>query len=127
MKSEFYADLIGKPFAWGGRGPDVFDCYGIVRFVLQRTGVHIPDYLSTDSGNVNGLTIMSEIWKFTTSEREAGAIVTFKMDRAIVTHIGLMLDFDRFIHITEQTSVVIEKLSSPLWKRRAAGFYQWPY
>jgi cell wall-associated NlpC family hydrolase len=36
-------DLIGKAFADGGRGPEAFDCYGVLREVYRRHGVEIPD------------------------------------------------------------------------------------
>jgi hypothetical protein len=41
-------DLIGKPWRLGGRGPDAFDCWGVVREVLQRMlpGLPLPDWAS---------------------------------------------------------------------------------
>ncbi|OEG13919.1 hypothetical protein BCR21_02700 [Enterococcus ureasiticus] len=36
---------LGKPYAWGGKGPNVFDCSGLTRYVfLQVTGKNIGDY-----------------------------------------------------------------------------------
>ena len=36
---------LGKPYAWGGKGPHVFDCSGLTRYVfLQVTGENIGDY-----------------------------------------------------------------------------------
>lgn len=29
-------DLVGKPWAFGAQGPDVFDCWGFVRFVQKH-------------------------------------------------------------------------------------------
>ena len=37
-------DLLGLPFADGGRGPDSYDCWGIVREVYRRYGVTLRDY-----------------------------------------------------------------------------------
>lgn len=37
-----YRDLLGKPFAWGARGPDSFDCLGVVYEVLSRAGIAVP-------------------------------------------------------------------------------------
>lgn len=36
---------IGKPFAWNARGPDAYDCWGLVRAVLGQYGIVVPDYL----------------------------------------------------------------------------------
>src|SRR6187399_3217256 len=39
-------DLIGKPWRLGARGPDAYDCWGLVREVLQRMrpGEALPDW-----------------------------------------------------------------------------------
>jgi cell wall-associated NlpC family hydrolase len=52
-----YVDLIGTPFRRGARGPDEFDCYGLVKFLIERaTGREVPDYQSpTDSGATHAL------------------------------------------------------------------------
>ena len=41
-------DLIGRPWRLGGRGPDAYDCWGLVREVLQRMrpGLPLPDWAS---------------------------------------------------------------------------------
>ena len=41
-------DLIGKPYRLGGRGPDAYDCWGLVREVLRRMlpGQALPDWAS---------------------------------------------------------------------------------
>ena len=33
------SDLIGKPFKWGARGPDAYDCAGLTEEVLSRYGI----------------------------------------------------------------------------------------
>lgn len=38
-------DLIGKPFEKGGRGPNGFDCWGLVYWrYLTHYGIKLPDY-----------------------------------------------------------------------------------
>jgi len=38
------AGLVGKPYRSGARGPDAFDCWGIVQFGWQqRLGLNVPD------------------------------------------------------------------------------------
>jgi hypothetical protein len=43
MRSEF-DHLIGKPFERYGRGPDVYDCWGIVIESGRMMGLKTPDY-----------------------------------------------------------------------------------
>jgi peptidoglycan DL-endopeptidase CwlO len=38
-----YAEAqIGKPYQWGGTGPDAFDCSGLVMMAYRQAGVEIP-------------------------------------------------------------------------------------
>jgi cell wall-associated NlpC family hydrolase len=33
---------VGKPYRYGGRGPDSFDCSGLVAYVYGRAGIKLP-------------------------------------------------------------------------------------
>jgi peptidoglycan DL-endopeptidase CwlO len=35
-------DQLGKPYQWGGTGPDSFDCSGLVMMAYRAAGVYIP-------------------------------------------------------------------------------------
>lgn len=42
----YITGVIGRPYRIGARGPDAFDCYGLVRFVLgELQGLGLPDDL----------------------------------------------------------------------------------
>lgn len=121
-----YADLIGKAFTPGARGPLSFDCYGLVREVLRRNGISAPDYPSNGDANLNAATILAamESWEEVSSP-EANCVVLFRMDRRQGTHVGVMVDGQRFLHALKETGVCVERINSPLWHRRVIGFYKW--
>ena len=38
----FAQQQIGKPYLWGGTGPDAFDCSGLVMMAYRAAGIYIP-------------------------------------------------------------------------------------
>lgn len=39
---------MGIPYVWGGKGPDVFDCSGLVAWCYGRIGIGIPSYTESE-------------------------------------------------------------------------------
>lgn len=54
---EWALDQLGKPYLWGGTGPDAFDCSGLVMRAWEAAGVSIPRVTSDqfDHGTRVGL------------------------------------------------------------------------
>jgi cell wall-associated NlpC family hydrolase len=121
------AKYIGKQFAWGGRGPDFFDCYGLVQAIHRDLGIELPDYASTDDKSlIHGLINDAQERFQPLAQAISGAIVTFSVHPRYVSHLGMVLDdVNRFIHIAENIHVTVERLSSPLFRGRIKGFYRW--
>jgi cell wall-associated NlpC family hydrolase len=118
-----YVDLLGSRFAYGGRGPDVFDCYGLVMELHKRCGQTIPDVLSPDEQSRIATVVDKECQIWTPCQIGPGAVVTFRIGR-YVSHVGLMLSKSKFIHIWEGSNlgVAVENISA--WERRIAGVYR---
>jgi cell wall-associated NlpC family hydrolase len=121
--------LVGKPFAWHGRGPEAYDCWGLVRQCLLVAGVKdVPDYRSATEGCINAVVMLDAMahgWH-KAARPEPGLVALFRMDLAVGSHVGYLLTADRFLHTTEETGgAVLERLSSPLWSRRVLGYYRW--
>lgn len=38
----FLKAQVGKPYVWGGTGPNAYDCSGLVQTAMARIGVHLP-------------------------------------------------------------------------------------
>jgi cell wall-associated NlpC family hydrolase len=121
-----YQDLIGKPFRFGGRGPDEYDCWGLVRECLRRQGLNPPDYPSAELGTVNAATLAQAAPAWTAVQTPAfGCVVAFRMNCGMASHVGIVVGRHQFLHVLEHTHTCVERLSSPLWRNRITGFYLW--
>ncbi|MCE5334216.1 MAG: C40 family peptidase [Desulfobacteraceae bacterium] len=117
--------LIGCPFEEFGRGPDSFDCLGVVRHVGSLFNVDIPDYESV----------------FPQSERERkalaralgdadrvetpqpGDVIYFRQEEGGI-HMGIVVDSEYFVHATRKFGVCKTRLSHPMWSQLIQGFYR---
>lgn len=119
-----YTDLIGIPFELSGRGPETYDCYGLVMEMNRRAGVEVPDVTSISDGkSVEALMNKhkSKYWKKTEIVPNATLIFNIKGYGA---HVGYVISPSRFIHTWEATGgVLTERLS--LWEKRILGAYQY--
>ena len=122
-----YIDLLGKGFKYNGRGPDEYDCYGLVKEIYHRIGVELPEYASTDNCSLINQMIEQGKELFTKIEKpEPFCIVLFQIIPGYVSHIGVVLgDCIKFIHISQGISVAVERLDNKLWERRNRGYYKW--
>ena len=82
---EYAEQQIGKPYLWGGTGPDAFDCSGLVMMAYRAAGINIPR-------------TSEEQWAFgprvPESEVEPGDLVFFAGADGTVTdpgHVGLVI------------------------------------
>ena len=133
VQGSVYADLIGKPFAWGGRTPSGYDCFGLVLEMFKRTGRNPPDWRSpSDIAAAAGAgVVMGELsqHQWMRCDRAAETMILFNMPinlngRRVLaaTHCGFMLSNSEFIHSWEDTGgVTVERTAD--WERRIAGFY----
>jgi cell wall-associated NlpC family hydrolase len=70
----------GKPYRWGAKGPNAFDCSGLVNYVLKGVGVNkIP---RTSSG------LSKKMRRVSKSQRKWGDLVFFS-DGGRVYHVGI--------------------------------------
>lgn len=120
--------LLGKPFKWQGRGPDGYDCYGLVVEIYRRRGIEVLDWESPDEEfnsaalNFWGSEVLNHSNWFET-EKGPDVAVLFAAP-GDMPHCGYMLDYNRFIHCSSTTGrVCIERLSDPRWAGRIKGFY----
>jgi cell wall-associated NlpC family hydrolase len=121
-----WVDLIGVPFQYGGRGPEIFDCYGLVIEMYRRRGRWLPDYRSpSDQAEIAALMGCASIGFRLRLEPTPSSIVMLRVS-GLACHVGYMLDEERFLHTWERSGgVVVERLEN--WRRRVTGFYDYEH
>ena len=131
MLPDKISSLIGVPFVDGGRGPEGYDCWGLVREIYHRYGIELPDY---DIGCYDVENIISEVernrpqWlRQEPPDLPVPCIVAFKVSAPMVNHVGIYLGDGKFIHTREKAGAVIERLDAPAWRHRIEGFYSYAH
>ena len=112
--------FMGIPYKWGGATPDTgFDCSGFVQFVFrQATGVVLPR--SSFDQVRHGISVLR-------GELQPGDLVFFNTMRAPLSHVGIYIGEDRFIHSPSRGKAVeIVNISEPYWQKRYNGARRLP-
>lgn len=111
MVSFDYLDLLGKPFERGARGPESYDCYGLVRVMFERSGRPLPDFQTPGSlEEIEDLVGREEARFRRVPPRTPGSLITFRVD-GHGAHVGFMLEGDWFLHCIEGSGVARERLT----------------
>lgn len=123
-----FSDLLLKKFEDGGRGPDGFDCYGLVIEGFKRYGISIPkDYYACALDN---LAINNQYEKslpewIKLEEPEIPCLITFKILSPYVNHVGLYIGEGRFIHSLQGVNISISSLNHINFKNRVDGYFKY--
>lgn len=110
----WWGDLVGLPFRDGGRGPDAYDCWGLVRHVYCRQlGIDLPDYGEISAKDL--VRVAREMrrgaddgWRVPPVPR-AYDVCLMRGGRggAAVLHVGVMVDDRRLLHVEAATGSVV--------------------
>ena len=105
--------LQGTPYRLGGADPSGFDCSGLVQDVLNRMGIAWPRVVHDQwaAGRPIDATAIAP-----------GDLVFFVTEGGDVSHVGIAIGGDRFVHAPNSRGVVrVETLGSDYWSQRFAG------
>ncbi len=103
------AGWLNVPYKYGGNTKQGTDCSGLVSSVFQEV-YNIAMYRSS----ADQLKNVREISK---SQLKAGDLVFFKIDNNKVSHVGIYLGGNKFIHATTQKGVIVNSLDEEYYKK----------
>jgi len=88
----------GKPYTWGGVGPNSFDCSGLVFWAYNQAGVRI--------GRTTAAGYSQYGQSISFAETQAGDVVTF-FKYGYVSHIGILIDSNgTMVHATGRANEI---------------------
>ena len=104
------SSFMGSPYRFGGRGEKGFDCSGLVWRSYEINGISVPRDAGKqfDAGE-------------TVRELMPGDLVFFRTYKKSISHVGIYLGDDRFIHSATGEGVKISLLSEAYYAKRYAG------
>ncbi|MEJ8548633.1 C40 family peptidase [Brevibacillus borstelensis] len=106
-------DLYGVPYKSSGTTKNGFDCSGFTRYVFDALGVDLPH--SSSSQYQVGETVSRK-------DLQPGDLVFFRTNGRSISHVGIYIGNDTFVHSESGRGVVNTRLSDPYyWSKRFVG------
>lgn len=126
---------IGLPHEMGGRGPDAWDCWGLLMLVLDKqAGLKIPAYEGVDwdrdsresrRGTAEYIAEQRRLnWTPVEpgQERPFDCIVLLLAGRPL--HVGCVASPGWMLHSSDGAGSAVERYDSLLWRHRVDGFWR---
>jgi cell wall-associated NlpC family hydrolase len=102
--------LQGKPYKNGAKGPDAFDCSGLVYHVFKQYRLLPPpaEAQSRAGQAINRDSLLP------------GDLVFFKIEGDF--HVGIIISRGEFVHASKSRGVAIDGLDTNYWRKRLVGY-----
>jgi len=105
--------VLGSPYRYGGYSPRGFDCSGLVYYAHRQAGIGVPRTTEAQRRHARPVSLAA---------LRAGDLVFFELEGEKVSHVGIFVGPDRFIHAPSSGKVVsYASLQSPFWSSRLVG------
>lgn len=104
-------EWMGVPYKWGGCGKDGVDCSCFVQAIYRDVyGINLS---RTSSSMFNNDLVPAD-----KEDLREGDIISFKMKDNRISHIGIYLKNNKFVHVSRKKGVMISSLSRPYFQKR---------
>jgi murein DD-endopeptidase / murein LD-carboxypeptidase len=106
---DFIEEWNGIPYKYGGRSKQGIDCSNLTSLLYQNV------YSKSVSGSCVNLYDLCNPIK--TKELKEGDLVFFKIEQTKISHVGIYLHNNKFVHATTKKGVMINDLDEAYYKK----------
>lgn len=107
---------VGVPYVYGGTTPNGFDCSGFTQHVFKSAGINLPR-VSRDQANIDRSSAFAG--KTTTvtnvNDVQAGDLVFFSNTPGRVSHVGIALEDNKYVHASTSRRAITIANRSGSW------------
>lgn len=106
---QFIDDWYAVPYKYAGKTKEGIDCSGFTSTLYQNV------YKKNISSSTKALIV--ETTKIKPEELKEGDLVFFKIESKTVSHVGVYLQNNKFVHASTKRGVIISDLNEPYYKK----------
>lgn len=108
---------LGKPYKYGAKGPNAFDCSGFTFYVLRKFNIALLGSSKSQAKQGSSVSL---------TQSQPGDLLYFKNSKGRVNHIAIIINNTsegiEVAHATTSRGVIVENISkSKYWKSKIAG------
>ena len=109
----FIDEWYGTPYKYGGKNKKGLDCSGFTSLLCKEV------FGKEVSGS--SASIFNHCRPVSKKELQEGDLVFFKIDSKVVSHVGVYLQNNKFVHATTKAGVMINDLNEEYYKKYFEG------